>query len=154
VDVALPSCACAAATGWCQRFSSRSGRNRRSKVSTLWPARPGQCRRSGVTPRCAATITADSSWRARCEDFPSGCALARDRLRGWGGRTRTQKRRRKFLFERSHRFAGIQPNSGFGDYSRLSCGVGDMQLGRSEQTPALSATQHPCRHASERRSQR
>jgi hypothetical protein len=36
-----------------------------------------------------------------------------------------------YLFERSHRFAGIQPNSGFGDYSRLSCGVGDTQLGRS-----------------------
>jgi hypothetical protein len=30
----------------------------------------------------------------------------------------------KYPFERSHRFAGIQPNSGFGDYSRLSCGVG------------------------------
>jgi hypothetical protein len=29
-----------------------------------------------------------------------------------------------YPFERSHRFAGIQPNSGFGDYSRLSCGVG------------------------------
>jgi hypothetical protein len=36
-----------------------------------------------------------------------------------------------YLFERSQRFAGIQPNSGFGDYSRLSCGVGDTQLGRS-----------------------
>jgi hypothetical protein len=35
-----------------------------------------------------------------------------------------------YPFERSHRFAGIQPNSGFGDYSRLSCGVGDRQLGR------------------------
>src|SRR6516164_3250708 len=34
-----------------------------------------------------------------------------------------------YPFERSHRFAGIQPNSGFGDYSRLSCGVGDKQLG-------------------------
>src|SRR5215470_15007958 len=34
-----------------------------------------------------------------------------------------------YLFERSHRFAGIQPNSGFGDYSRLSCGVGNTQLG-------------------------
>jgi hypothetical protein len=32
-------------------------------------------------------------------------------------------------FERSHRFAGIEPNFGFGDYSRLSCGVGDTQLG-------------------------
>jgi hypothetical protein len=30
-----------------------------------------------------------------------------------------------YRFERSHRFARIQPNSGFGDYSRLSCGVGD-----------------------------
>src|SRR6516225_11362890 len=29
-----------------------------------------------------------------------------------------------YPFERSHRFAGIQPDSGFGDYSRLSCGVG------------------------------
>jgi hypothetical protein len=36
-----------------------------------------------------------------------------------------------YRFERSHRFAGIQPNSGFGDYSRLSCGVGQMQLGSS-----------------------
>jgi hypothetical protein len=35
-----------------------------------------------------------------------------------------------YPFKRSHRFAGIQPNSGFGDYSRLSCGVGHMQLGR------------------------
>src|SRR5438270_13432801 len=35
-----------------------------------------------------------------------------------------------YLFERSHRFAGIQPNSGLGDCSRLSCGVGDTQLGR------------------------
>src|SRR6266478_6617807 len=34
-----------------------------------------------------------------------------------------------YPFERLHRFAGIQPNSGFGDYSRLSCGVGDTQLG-------------------------
>jgi hypothetical protein len=33
--------------------------------------------------------------------------------------------------ESSHRFAGIQPNSGFGDYSRLSCGVGETQLGPS-----------------------
>jgi hypothetical protein len=34
-----------------------------------------------------------------------------------------------YSFERSHRFAGIQPNSGHRDYSRLSCGVGQMQLG-------------------------
>src|SRR5262249_18195246 len=35
-----------------------------------------------------------------------------------------------YPFDRSHRFVGIQPNSGFGDYSRLSYGVGDTQLGR------------------------
>src|SRR5258707_8070982 len=35
-----------------------------------------------------------------------------------------------YPFERSNRFAGIQPNSAFGDYSRLSCGVGDTQLAR------------------------
>ena len=29
-----------------------------------------------------------------------------------------------YPFERSHRFAGIQPYSGFGDHSRLSCSVG------------------------------
>src|SRR5256714_4577654 len=33
-----------------------------------------------------------------------------------------------YPFERSHRFAGIQPNSGFGDYSRLSCGLAETQL--------------------------
>ena len=34
-----------------------------------------------------------------------------------------------YPFERSHRFPEIQPNSGHGDYSRLSCGAGDTQLG-------------------------
>ena len=34
-----------------------------------------------------------------------------------------------YPFERSHRFAGIQPNSGQGDHSRLSCSAGDTQLG-------------------------
>jgi hypothetical protein len=34
-----------------------------------------------------------------------------------------------YPFERSHRFAGIQPNSGYRDYSRLSCGGGGTQLG-------------------------
>ena len=39
--------------------------------------------------------------------------------------------RRKCRFERSHRFARIQPNSGFGDYSRLSCGAGGYALGNA-----------------------
>jgi hypothetical protein len=34
-----------------------------------------------------------------------------------------------YPFEKSRRFAGIQPNFGHGDHSRLSCGVEEMQLG-------------------------
>jgi hypothetical protein len=34
-----------------------------------------------------------------------------------------------YPLEKSRRFAGIQPNSGHGDHSRLSCGAGDTQLG-------------------------
>jgi len=42
-----------------------------------------------------------------------------------------------YPFESSCRFPGIQPNSGHRDYSRLSCSVGDTQLGPSGQMPAL-----------------
>jgi hypothetical protein len=35
-----------------------------------------------------------------------------------------------YPFESSHRFPGIQPNSGLGDYSRLSCGVGSVRRDR------------------------
>jgi hypothetical protein len=41
-----------------------------------------------------------------------------------------------YPFERSRRFPGIRPNSRHGDYSRVSCEVGDAQLGlgpRSQQ---------------------
>jgi hypothetical protein len=34
-----------------------------------------------------------------------------------------------YPFERSHRFPGIQPDSGHRDDSRLSCNVGHTQLG-------------------------
>ena len=34
----------------------------------------------------------------------------------------------KYPLEKSHRFPGIQPNSGHRDYSSLSCDVGDTQL--------------------------
>ena len=34
-----------------------------------------------------------------------------------------------YPFERSHRFAGIQPNSGPGDHSRLSCSAGIRSSG-------------------------
>jgi hypothetical protein len=33
-----------------------------------------------------------------------------------------------YPFERSHGFPASQPNSGHGDYSRLSCGVRETQL--------------------------
>src|SRR5262249_36135051 len=36
-----------------------------------------------------------------------------------------------YPLERSHRFAGIQPNSGLGDYSRLSCEGGRRNSGPS-----------------------
>jgi len=34
-----------------------------------------------------------------------------------------------YPFEKSRRFAGIQPNFGYGDHSRLSGGVEEIQLG-------------------------
>jgi len=36
---------------------------------------------------------------------------------------------RRLSFEKSRRFGGIQPNSGPGDHSHLSCSAGDTQLG-------------------------
>ena len=42
----------------------------------------------------------------------------------------------KYPLERSLRFVGIQPNSGHRDYSRLSCGDGDTQLGPSARISA------------------
>jgi hypothetical protein len=50
------------------------------------------------------------------------------RLRGWAERgLELRNVVAKYPFERSHRFPGIQPNSGHRDYSRLSCGVEDTQ---------------------------
>jgi hypothetical protein len=41
-----------------------------------------------------------------------------------------------YPLERSHRFAGIQPNSGLGDYSRLSCDGGRRSSGPSARISA------------------
>jgi hypothetical protein len=41
-----------------------------------------------------------------------------------------------YPFERSHKFPEIQPNSGRRDYSRLSCGVAETQLGPSARISA------------------
>jgi hypothetical protein len=41
-----------------------------------------------------------------------------------------------YPFERSHRFPGIKPNSGHRDYSPLSCGGGETQLGPSAEISA------------------
>jgi hypothetical protein len=45
-----------------------------------------------------------------------------------------------YPFEKSHKFAGIQPNSGDEDQSRLSCGAGDTQLGRSAIIPRAASS--------------
>src|SRR5256886_14090435 len=50
-----------------------------------------------------------------------------------------------YPFARSHRFVGIQPNSGHRDYSRLSCAAGEMPLG-----PRASASVMRRRFAIER----
>jgi hypothetical protein len=57
--------------------------------------------------------------------------LAQELGRSSGPRGHLRNVDTNYSFERSHRFAGIQPNSDFRDYSRLSCGVGDTQLGRA-----------------------
>src|SRR5262249_8327294 len=44
----------------------------------------------------------------------------------------------RYPFERSHRFPGMQPNSGHRDYSRSSCGVEDTQLGPSARISAAA----------------
>ena len=46
-----------------------------------------------------------------------------------------------YPFERSHRFAGIQPNSAYRDYSRLSCAGGGTQLGPNARISAGMLTQ-------------
>jgi hypothetical protein len=51
--------------------------------------------------------------------------------RGWQGHAGLELRNvdENYRLERSHRFARVQPNSGFGDYSPLSCGVADRLRG-------------------------
>jgi hypothetical protein len=44
----------------------------------------------------------------------------------------------KYPVERSHGFPASQPNSGHGDYSRLSCGVQETQLGPDARISANS----------------
>jgi Protein of unknown function (DUF2778) len=48
-----------------------------------------------------------------------------------------------YPFERSHRFAGIQPNSGHRDCSRLSCGGGETQPGPSARISEDVLTNRP-----------
>jgi len=49
-------------------------------------------------------------------------------LPGWRGRIRTQKRRRKLSLWKLAPISGNQPNSGLGDYSRVSRDIEDTQL--------------------------
>src|SRR6266404_8247661 len=48
----------------------------------------------------------------------------------------------KYLFETSHRFAGMQPNSDLGDYSRLSCGAEETPDHRHRRCCARAASGH------------
>jgi uncharacterized protein len=51
---------------------------------------------------------------------------------------------KNYLFERSHKFPGIQPNSGRRDYSRLSCGVAEtQQLALSVEREGTTAARPP-----------
>jgi len=90
-------------------------------------ARTGARQRAGLTPASASNTLScqretlhSQQLRSIKKSIDSDHGIYRD-LRNVDA---------NYPFERSHRFAGIQPNSGFGDYSRLSCGVGDTQLGR------------------------
>src|SRR5262249_3295785 len=60
-------------------------------------------------------------WQARTAPTETDCLAGHVRfeLRNVGA---------NYPFERSHKFAGNQPNSGHGDRSRLSCSAGDTQL--------------------------
>jgi hypothetical protein len=57
-----------------------------------------------------------------------------------------------YPFERAQDLRGIQPNSGDRDYSRLSCGIGDTQLGfraggifSKRCAPTLAIERHRCK---------
>src|SRR5947209_20179965 len=60
--------------------------------------------------------------RVACEASVTG-------LRGWGGRARTRKWRRKLSLWKVAAIPGIEPQSGHRGYSRLSCGIEETQLG-------------------------
>jgi hypothetical protein len=70
------------------------------------------------------------------------------------GHTRLELRNvaAKYPFERPHGFVWIQPNSGHRDYSRLSCGAGEMPLGpravgifSKRYVPKLAIERHRCK---------
>jgi hypothetical protein len=61
-------------------------------------------------------------------------------FRAWRPNPELRNVAANYLFERSHKFPGIQPNSGRRDYSRLSCGVAETQL---RPGASLSAAEQP-----------
>ena len=50
-----------------------------------------------------------------------------------------------YPFERSHKFAGIQPNSGHGDHSRLSCSAGIRRTFRAKRACGVITDAEPDR---------
>ncbi len=71
--------------------------------------------------------------------------MPRDRLRGRHVRLELRNVVANHPFERSHRFAEIQPNSSYQDHSRLSCGLGrcssGLMPGSRQATEGLWATE-------------
>jgi hypothetical protein len=79
-------------------------------------------------PKVVSTYSITSWAMATRRAQPGHSAQRLDCVAGVGG-LELRNVDANYLFERSHRFAGIQPNSGCGDYSRLRCSAGDTQLG-------------------------
>ena len=89
-------------------------------------ARRGARQRAGLTPASASNTLScqretlhSQQLKSIKKSIDSDHGIYRD-LRNVGA---------NYPFERSHRFAGIQANSGDAERSRLSCEVGDTQLG-------------------------
>jgi hypothetical protein len=121
-----------------------AGRRTRPAWAAAEFCRRAPARRQRLAPENRRSTAGDREyWRQRLEAFSLNPGKAggsptpgnhdtETGLAGWPCKTRTQKRRcAKYPFEGSHRLAGIQPNSGHREDSRLSCGIEEMQLGPS-----------------------
>jgi hypothetical protein len=88
---------------------------------------PGADARSRSTKRQECRLGGNSAALSYA-DLERTCSQRRDCLAGHEG-LELRNVAANYPFERAHRFAGTQPNSGDRDYSRLSCAAGEMPLG-------------------------